>query len=125
MLEGRRRAAIGLPESGSEMAMTGKSQIGSQHRQIAVSRDQIQSSREAQAHNRGAVMGTYQAGTSLARVIAPFASGPTYMHIGPSAPFLLAGVVTLQALWCILGVRRAHAAEEPVGDALGRQRRIR
>jgi len=82
-------------------------------------------SREAQAHNRGAVMGTYQSGTSLARVIAPFASGPTYMHIGPSAPFLLAGVVTLQALWCILGVRRAHAADQPVRDAAGRQRRIR
>jgi MFS family permease len=82
-------------------------------------------SREAQAHNRGAVMGTYQSGTSLARVLAPFASGPTYMHIGPSAPFLLAGVVTLQALWCILGVRRAHAAEKPDDDAPGRQRGTR
>jgi MFS family permease len=82
-------------------------------------------SREAQVHNRGAVMGTYQAGTSLARVIAPFASGPTYMHAGPGAPFLLAGLVTLQALWCILGVRRAHAAEELAGDPLGAQRRIR
>jgi hypothetical protein len=58
-------------------------------------------------------------------VIAPFASGPTYMHIGPSAPFLLAGVVALQALWCILGVRRAHAADQPASDAAGRQRRIR
>jgi DHA1 family tetracycline resistance protein-like MFS transporter len=74
-------------------------------------------SREAQAHNRGAVMGTYQSGTSLARVIAPFASGPAYMHFGPGAPFLLAAVVTLQALWCILGVRRAHAAANRAGDA--------
>jgi len=82
-------------------------------------------SREAQAHNRGATMGTYQSGTSLARVIAPFASGPTYMHIGPGAPFLLAGVVTLQALWCIVAVRRAYAAEQPVSDAPDRQRRIR
>jgi len=81
-------------------------------------------SREAQEHNRGAVMGTYQSGTSLARVIAPFASGPTYMHIGPSAPFVLAGVVVLQALWCVLGVRRVQAAEQPV-SAAGRQRRIR
>ncbi len=77
------------------------------------------------AGSRGAIMGTYQSGTSLARVIAPFASGPTYMHIGPGAPFLLAGVVTLQALWCILGVRRVHAAEQPAADAVGRQRRIR
>jgi len=82
-------------------------------------------SREAQVHNRGAVMGTYQSGTSLARVIAPFASGPTYMHVGPSAPFLIAGLVTLQALWCVLGARRAHAADNLVDDPLGRQRRIR
>jgi DHA1 family tetracycline resistance protein-like MFS transporter len=82
-------------------------------------------SREAQAHNRGAIMGTYQSGASLARVIAPFASGPTYMHIGASAPFLLAGVVSLQALWCIAAVRRAHAAEPPVSDRAGRQWRIR
>jgi DHA1 family tetracycline resistance protein-like MFS transporter len=82
-------------------------------------------SREAQAHNRGAVMGTYQSGTSLARVIAPFASGPTYMYVGPSAPFLLASLVTLQALWCILGVRRAHAADALASDGIDRQRRIR
>jgi len=80
-------------------------------------------SREAQAHNRGAVMGTYQSGASLARVLAPFVSGPTYMHIGPSAPFLLAAVVTLQALWCILGVRRAHADENMASDAGASQRR--
>ena len=70
-------------------------------------------SREAQPHNRGAVMGSYQSGASLARVLAPLASGPTYMHIGPSAPFVLAAVVTLQALWCILAVRRAHAPLPP------------
>jgi MFS family permease len=80
-------------------------------------------SREAQVHNRGAVMGTYQSGASLARVLAPFVSGPTYMHIGPIAPFLLAAVVTLQALWCILGVRRAHAAENTATDAGASQRR--
>jgi DHA1 family tetracycline resistance protein-like MFS transporter len=79
---------------------------------------------EAQAHNRGAVMGTYQTGTSLARVIAPFASGPMYMHVGPNAPFVLAGVVTLQALWCILGVRRAQAASQVAAEADERQRRI-
>ncbi|HEY4975303.1 MAG TPA: MFS transporter [Steroidobacteraceae bacterium] len=82
-------------------------------------------SREAQAHNRGAIMGTYQSGASLARVIAPFASGPTYMHIGPSAPFLLAGVVTLQALWCIAAVRRAHAADQSVGEGAAGQWRNR
>jgi len=80
-------------------------------------------SREALAHNRGAVMGTYQSGASLARVLAPLASGPTYMHIGPSAPFLLAGVVTSQALWCILGVRRAHAAGNTASVSDASQRR--
>jgi MFS transporter, DHA1 family, tetracycline resistance protein len=80
-------------------------------------------SREALAHNRGAVMGTYQSGASLARVLAPLASGPTYMHIGPSAPFLLAGVVTSQALWCILGVRRAHAAGNTASGSGASQRR--
>jgi MFS transporter, DHA1 family, tetracycline resistance protein len=80
-------------------------------------------SREALAHNRGAVMGTYQSGASLARVLAPLASGPTYMHIGPSAPFLLAGVVTSQALWCILGVRRAHAAANTASGGGTSQRR--
>lgn len=82
-------------------------------------------SREAQPHNRGAVMGTYQSGTSLARVIAPFASGPTYTHLGVNAPFLIAGLVTLQALWCILGVRRAHAAQTLAGDPADRQRGMR
>jgi DHA1 family tetracycline resistance protein-like MFS transporter len=82
-------------------------------------------SREAQVHDRGAVMGTYQSGTSLARVIAPFTSGPTYMHVGRGAPFLLAGLVTLQALWCILAARRAHAAESLASDPPGRQRRTR
>jgi MFS transporter, DHA1 family, tetracycline resistance protein len=80
-------------------------------------------SREAQVHNRGAVMGTYQSGASLARVLAPFVSGPTYMHIGPSAPFLLAAVVTLQALWCILAVRRAHAEGSTASEAGAGQRR--
>jgi hypothetical protein len=69
-------------------------------------------------------MGTYQSGASLARVLAPFASGPTYMHIGPSAPFLLAAVVTSQALWCILGVRRAYAAGSTASGSGASQRRI-
>lgn len=66
-------------------------------------------SREAQANNRGAVMGTYQSGTSVARVIAPFVSGPLYKTVGAGAPYLLAAVVTLQALWCLGWVRRLRA----------------
>ena len=70
-------------------------------------------SREAQPLNRGAVMGTYQSGTSLARVIAPFASGPTYMHLGAERavsarrPCDLAGAVVHSG--SAPGVRRAGA----------------
>lgn len=63
-------------------------------------------SHQAGAHNRGSVMGVYQSGTSTARVIAPFVAGPVYMDFGPAAPYVLACVVTLQALWCVLGARR-------------------
>lgn len=65
-------------------------------------------SREAQADNRGAVMGTYQTGNSMARVLGPLLSGPVYMRVGPNAPFVLAALVTLQAIWCVLSVNRLH-----------------
>lgn len=68
-------------------------------------------SREADLHNRGAVMGIYQSSTSLARVLAPFLAGTIYMRIGPNAPFLLAALVTLQAIWCILAAQRLHLRE--------------
>ncbi|MGA2564471.1 MAG: MFS transporter [Steroidobacteraceae bacterium] len=69
-------------------------------------------SHQAQAHNRGAVLGTYQVGTSLARVIAPFVSGPVFQRFGPGAPFLLGAVVTLQATWCMLAIRpTVHSAD--------------
>lgn len=68
-------------------------------------------SHQSRAHNRGAVMGVYQSGTSTARVIAPFIAGPVYMRFGAAAPYLLACAVTLQALWCVLGVVHASASE--------------
>jgi MFS transporter, DHA1 family, tetracycline resistance protein len=67
-------------------------------------------SHEAQPQNRGAVLGTYQVGTSLARVIAPFVSGSIFQRFGAGAPFLLGGVVTLQAAWCMLAAHRRHSA---------------
>jgi len=80
-------------------------------------------SHQALANNRGAVMGVYQSGTSTARVIAPFVAGPIYMRFGPAAPYLLACLVTLQALWCVLGARRFHAAERLPDDTHGQRRR--
>ena len=63
-------------------------------------------SHQADASSRGVVMGTYQLGSSLARVLAPFVSGALLEHLGAGAPYLLGGVVTLQACWCMLAVRR-------------------
>ena len=68
-------------------------------------------SHQAGSHNRGAVMGVYQSGTSTARVIAPFVAGPVYMRFGPGAPYVLGCLVTLQALWCVLGAGRLRAQE--------------
>lgn len=66
-------------------------------------------SREAAAADRGAVMGVYQSGISLARVLAPFSSGAVYARLGHNAPFLLATGVALPAILCILAARRRHA----------------
>jgi len=55
-------------------------------------------SKQADVHDRGAVMGTYQSSTSLARVIGPFVSGPIYAALGPSAPFLTGAFVTIFAV---------------------------
>ena len=59
-------------------------------------------SRQSHGGNRGAVMGTYQAATSLARVIGPFIAGPVYELWGANSPFLAAACITAPAavlLW--------------------------
>jgi MFS transporter, DHA1 family, tetracycline resistance protein len=59
-------------------------------------------SRQSHGGNRGAVMGTYQAATSLARVIGPFVAGPLYALWGANSPFLAAACITAPAallLW--------------------------
>jgi MFS transporter, DHA1 family, tetracycline resistance protein len=61
---------------------------------------------QADTGNRGAVLGTYQASASLARVIGPLCSGAIYSRIGHSAPYLVAAAVAVQASWCILAARR-------------------
>ncbi len=74
-------------------------------------------SREASAQNRGAVMGTYQSSTSLARVIAPFLAGTIYLRYGPNAPFLLAALITLQAIWCMFAAQRLHRGQDQAATA--------
>ena len=65
-------------------------------------------SRQAGVHDRGAVMGTYVASASLARVLGPFTSGAIYTLWGPSAPFLVGACVTLPATWLIGRLRVAR-----------------
>ncbi len=67
-------------------------------------------SKQADAGNRGVVMGAYQSGASLARVLGPFSSGLIFGRFGPGAPFLVGALVTLPAAWCMLAARRARAA---------------
>jgi predicted MFS family arabinose efflux permease len=64
-------------------------------------------SKQSRGHDRGAVLGTYVASASLARVLGPFTSGPLYALWGPAAPFLIGACVTLPAAWL---VRRARAS---------------
>jgi MFS family permease len=66
-------------------------------------------SRQARGYDRGAVMGTYVASASLARVLGPFTSGAIYALWGPSAPFLAGACVTLPAVWLVGRLRVARA----------------
>jgi len=66
-------------------------------------------SRQARRHDRGAVMGTYVASASLARVLGPFTSGSIYVLWGPAAPFLVGACVTLPAAWLVARLRAARA----------------
>ncbi len=63
-------------------------------------------SRQSEPGNRGAVMGLYQSGASLARVLGPMSSGFIYSHLGHGSPYMVASIVILQAIWCILAARR-------------------
>jgi MFS family permease len=64
-------------------------------------------SKQSQPSDRGAVMGTYQASTSLARVIGPFISGPIFATFGASAPFMAGACIMLPAAWLIWQAQRA------------------
>jgi MFS transporter, DHA1 family, tetracycline resistance protein len=70
-------------------------------------------SKQSDAHDRGTVMGTYQSSSSLARVIGPFVSGPLYVMLGPSAPFLVGACVTVPAVWFVWRANSSWRAKEP------------
>ena len=69
-------------------------------------------SRRANEGNRGVVMGTYQAATSLALVLGPLNSGLIFGRFGPGAPILIGALVTLQAAWCMLAAQRSEQTGE-------------
>ena len=58
-------------------------------------------SQQSDASNRGSVMGTYQASSSLARVIGPAVAGLVVSQFDLNAPFLLAALMALPACWLI------------------------
>ncbi|MFO1426145.1 MAG: MFS transporter [Steroidobacteraceae bacterium] len=70
-------------------------------------------SRQSDAANRGAVMGTFQATSSLARIIGPGISGPIFGAFGPSAPFLVAVVIAFPALVLLARARGDSAIAAP------------
>ncbi len=78
-------------------------------------------SKQSSDGDRGAVMGTYQASTSLARVIGPFVSGYLYEILGPDSPFLVGAIITFPAMWLLLRSRRwardADSATAATGSA--------
>jgi DHA1 family tetracycline resistance protein-like MFS transporter len=54
-------------------------------------------SRQSHGGDRGAVMGTYQSATSLARVIGPFIGVPMFALWGANSPFIAAAWITAPA----------------------------
>jgi DHA1 family tetracycline resistance protein-like MFS transporter len=70
-------------------------------------------SKQATAGDRGAVMGTYQSGGSLARAVIPFLSGTIYAGLGHGAPFLTGACLTLPAAWLIWTSQRAARTIAP------------
>jgi DHA1 family tetracycline resistance protein-like MFS transporter len=59
---------------------------------------------QAEAHERGSIMGAFQSGTSLGRVIGPAVSGPIYAAVSHSAPFVLATALAVVAFLVVLRV---------------------
>jgi MFS family permease len=70
-------------------------------------------SKQATPRDRGAVMGTYSSGGSLARAVIPFVSGAIYAGIGHGAPFIVGACLTLPAAWLIWTSQRAARTIAP------------
>lgn len=64
-------------------------------------------SKQSRGSDRGAVMGTYQSSTSLARVIGPFVSGYLYEALGSNSPFFIGALITIPAIFLLLRAQRS------------------
>lgn len=65
---------------------------------------------EADEHERGAVMGLSQSSAALGRVLGPLFAGFLFDSFSPAAPFAVAAVVILLAVFAALGEPAARAA---------------
>jgi len=74
-------------------------------------------SKQSKGPDRGAVMGTYQASTSLARVIGPFVSGYLYERLGSNSPFFIGALITIPAIWLLLRSGRTSLETQPAAGA--------
>jgi len=75
-------------------------------------------SQEAEDHERGVILGTYQGLTSLSRAIGPAFSGLVFERLGTSAPFLVGVGLALPALLLMILLPRrqpiGHEAPNPL-----------
>jgi predicted MFS family arabinose efflux permease len=67
-------------------------------------------SQEAEEHERGAVLGTYQGAISLSRAVGPAFSGLVFVRLGLAAPFLLSVALIVPAVLLMLVLPRRPAA---------------
>ncbi|MGE0596811.1 MAG: MFS transporter [Hyphomonadaceae bacterium] len=67
---------------------------------------------QAEARDRGAVMGLSQSAAALGRVAGPLMAGPLFESVAPGAPFVAAALLMFAALFVTLGEPMREAARE-------------
>ncbi len=72
---------------------------------------------QAAPHERGTIMGAFQSGTSLGRVLGPALAGPVYASIGHGAPFWLAAALAIPALALTLRIPQPTQGARASGTA--------
>jgi MFS transporter, DHA1 family, tetracycline resistance protein len=65
---------------------------------------------EAEQHSKGAALGAMQSASAAGRIVGPASSGAIFSGMGPPAPFLLATLLLVPAVWLL---RRSHKGDQP------------